>query len=122
MTAPVYICGQEVTVLPYEEVPRVHVGKRLRCELAEHHEGPHHQYAAEIDAPYPTAEWARWSDDTRPEFGVLPDCDTHNGASDDDKAYCVLFEGHPPPCSWVFHDPAREVEGFLADLGISWQE
>ncbi|MFI1017911.1 hypothetical protein [Streptomyces sp. NPDC020965] len=81
----------------------------LRCELQQHHTGPHFAIVRLLYAFRPDAVWTRWTDGHDPETVlVLPDCPRDTGTPPDPDDHCTLFLHHPGRCSFTLTDPERQ--------------
>ncbi|WP_129837998.1 hypothetical protein [Streptomyces sp. RFCAC02] len=109
------VCGREVRLPMYLAIALGAGSRIVRCALADHPPGRQHAgYAAEWPASPDQAVWVIWSElDLDLRWEPLRDCPPRPGAGEE---CCVLYEGHPPPCSWAMFDPQHAVDSFLASL------
>lgn len=85
----------------------------LRCKLAAHTTGRHHDLVWQLDDSRQGEMWAAWADGRAPESVLLlPDCPAHNGRSDQNDEACTLFARHRGPHSFDLCDP--EIEAIRA--------
>ncbi|MET8827477.1 hypothetical protein ABZX40_22990 [Streptomyces sp. NPDC004610] len=83
----------------------------LRCHLAQHPAGHHHDLVWELDDPSEGEVWAQWADGHRPDaFRIVPDCNAMSGPTPRDEA-CTLYVGHPGCHTWQYSDPEAIQQG-----------